>query len=201
MAKRPLPSPALLRQLLNYDPETGRLIWLPRPISMFNGPTARFQESTCSNWNNRYAGQEAFIGIDGAGYRQGCIFAHYLKAHRVAWAIHHDAWPTGEIDHINGDNQDNRIANLRDVTHAENLRNCRLAVSNTSGVTGVHWDKRLTKWIATITVNKKVIRIGMFSELDDAASARKAASIKFGFSPSHAEVRNTIRKFIPKSER
>lgn len=44
-----------------------------------------------------------------------------ILAHRLAWAIHHDKWPENEIDHINGDKRDIRIANLRDVTPKENM--------------------------------------------------------------------------------
>ena len=37
----------------------------------------------------------------------------------------HNNWeePSGVIDHINGDSLDNRIENLRNVTHTENMAN------------------------------------------------------------------------------
>lgn len=55
------------------------------------------------------------------------------KAHRVAWLIFHGAWPEGEIDHINGDPSDNRLENLRDVTHRTNTENLRSATRASKG--------------------------------------------------------------------
>ena len=71
-----------------------------------------------------------------------------LMAHRVAWAIYYGVWPTGMIDHINGDGLDNRICNLRDVTHKENARNSRRKATNKSGCSGVMRDKHKKKWVA-----------------------------------------------------
>ena len=45
------------------------------------------------------------------------------QAHRVIWLITHGRWPAGDIDHINGIKTDNRLANLRDVSHKTNARN------------------------------------------------------------------------------
>lgn len=59
MAKQPLPSIAQIRQLLDYDPETGELCWRARPIQFFNGPYVDRREAAWKRWNNRYAGTKA----------------------------------------------------------------------------------------------------------------------------------------------
>lgn len=82
----------------------------------------------------------------------------------------------GEIvDHINGDTTDNRKSNLRRCTKADNNKNLGLSSNNTSGVTGVYWNKRRNKWFANIGVNYKTIHLGTFREYDDAVKARKEA--------------------------
>ena len=74
------PTPEQCRALLRYEPETGRLFWLPRPESMF---TAGWHQRS---WNTRYAGQEAFTAtLD--GYKKGAMFDRVLYAHHVAWAV------------------------------------------------------------------------------------------------------------------
>jgi hypothetical protein len=57
------------------------------------------------------------------GYRTVNIMGLNYLAHRVVWSIVHGANPLHVIDHINGNRGDNRPGNLRDVTHAENMRN------------------------------------------------------------------------------
>ncbi len=93
--------------------------------------------------------------------------------------------PSGEIDHINGDRTDNRICNLRDVTSAGNSCNRRRQDRNTSGVTGVAWDKRASRWQARIGLNGKQKYLGYFDSLDEAVAARKAAELELGFHPNH----------------
>lgn len=61
----------------------------------------------------------------------------YLN-HRLAWLYVHGAWPKGQIDHMDGNPSNNRIANLRDVTMAENNQNrLRPHRNNESGFLGV----------------------------------------------------------------
>lgn len=117
MASKPLPSPEVLRQLLRYEPDTGKLFWLHRAADLFPS------KSAAKSWNARFAGAEALATDNGQGYLAGRINGRPLKAHRVVWAISYGEWPIGEIDHINGNPGDNRIANLRAVGRTENTRN------------------------------------------------------------------------------
>lgn len=172
-----------LRTLLSYDPETGALIWMKRPAGMFKTKRA------ASTWNARYAGRPAFTSDNGRGYKSGGIFARLYSAHRVAWALHYGEWPTGDIDHINGRRDDNRIANLRQVSNAENARNQKLRRDNTSRVSGVHWYKPYKKWLSYISVDGRRKHLGYFAEFADAVSCRKAAEREFGYHPNHGRSR------------
>lgn len=92
----------------------------------------------------------------------------------------HVRWP-GSIDHINGDRDDNRISNLRDVPQVINQRNQGRHRSNKSGRTGVCWGTKRQCWLAYIKVNDRQIALGGFSKFDDAVKARIAAEKKYGF--------------------
>jgi hypothetical protein len=97
-----------------------------------------------------------------------------LRMHRLVTAPPADM----QIDHINGDGLDNRRANLRVVTLAENSRNQRLAKNSTSGFKGVTWHKCKSKWIARIVLNRKTIHLGYFSTPEAAYEAYSKASIE-----------------------
>lgn len=77
-----------------------------------------------------------------------------------------------EIDHINRDGLDNRKINLRFVTHQENMVNRPKHKNNTSGITGVNWNKHAGKWKAQIQRFGKNIHLGYFETLDEAERAR-----------------------------
>lgn len=163
-------TPQDLARLVDYDPETGFLIWKSRGNPRFD------------NWR---AGRPAFSQKDRSGYFVGRLAQKNFKAHRVAWAIHYGHWPDGLIDHINGDRADNRIANLRVVNDSANAKNARLSSASTSGITGVTWFARDAKWWAKITVNGRVIHLGYFDKIEDAAAARRAAEREYGFHENH----------------
>lgn len=183
MASKAHPTPEELRQLLRYEPETGKLFWKQRDVSLFedrgNGAAAN-----AASWNARYAGAEALTALNAAGYRHGAVFGCKLRAHRVAWALVHGQWPQGEIDHINGITDDNRLENLREVTGQENQRNSKRPANNTSGVVGVSWYEPARKWVARIRVIKR-IHLGYFDDFNEAVAARKAAEAAYGFHQNH----------------
>ena len=165
-------APAYLRSLLAYDSKTGAMRWNVR-------------DAVPQGWNTKYAGKEAFARFDAEGYRRGTLEGQTFQAHRVAWALHYGAWPKGQIDHINGDKADNRIANLRDVPQIENARNRKRSKANASGVTGVSYFRARSKWRATITVERKQMSLGHFDSFDAAVSARKNAEAAHGFHLNH----------------
>ena len=83
------------------------------------------------------------------------------------------------IDHINRDKLDNRKCNLRISDKTGNNRNVGLQKNNTSGITGVGWNRQMNKWIAQITVNYKTIYLGSFNDKEDAIKCRLMAEKKY----------------------
>jgi hypothetical protein len=108
------PSPEeleIIRSVFDYDPETG-------VVSRVRGYTDKL-----GRFKTRGAGKPAGVLDREKGYLGFKICGSKMQCHRLAWFLHYRAWPSGQIDHINGDGADNRIANLRIVTNAENQWN------------------------------------------------------------------------------
>lgn len=83
------------------------------------------------------------------------------------------------VDHINHNPLDNRKDNLRICTqHQNSMNRCKLS-NNSSGVTGVYWNKRSNKWASTITHNDRRIFLGSFNTKEEAIRARKNAEIEY----------------------
>jgi hypothetical protein len=97
-------------------------------------------------------------------------------AHRIIWALATGEDPAPyQIDHINGDRTDNRIENLRKVTHQQNAMHRTRAQSNScSGVVGVCHHKATGKWAASICINGKSIYLGLHEQIEDAIAIRIA---------------------------
>ena len=180
MSTKELPSPELLRQLLRYEPDTGKLYWKERDPDIFK------RETDCKTWNKRYANQVALSSKNNNGYKRGCIMGMPILAHVAAYAIYYRKYPDN-VDHINGNRSDNRISNLRSVTKRENSLNRARGKNNTSGCTGVIWIKHLKKWQAKIKVYGKQISIGYYIKKSDAITARKKAEAQHGFHPNHGK--------------
>lgn len=123
--------------------------------------------------NGREAGRR-----DSNGYLR--IHVHggpMVPVHRIVYFMHHGFYPQ-LIDHIDGDPSNNRIENLRPATRAENCRNCKTPVTNTSGVKGVYWHKQTSRWTASIRIEKRLSHLGTFADFFDAICARKSAERK-----------------------
>jgi hypothetical protein len=94
-------------------------------------------------------------------------------------------FPPNDIDHINGNRNDNRWANLRGVERSINMKNCARRSDNTSGFTGVTWDGYRKKWRSTIFVDGRKHQLGRHDDFETACAARKAGNVRFGFHPNH----------------
>jgi hypothetical protein len=119
------------------------------------------------------------------GYRYVGINLTTHSEHRLAWLMRTGAFPEGEIDHIDGNRLNQSPDNLRVVTHQENHRNKKRRCDNTSGMMGVHGDKRRGKWHARIKLDGKRIHLGYFDDFFEAACARKSAEKRYGFHRNH----------------
>lgn len=117
------------------------------------------------------------IKIDGVLY----------KSHRLAFLYMLGEFPLA-TDHINGDKLDNRWCNLRNVDQAENCKNRRLGDDSLSGVIGVTWNIRNKNWRVRISANKREFNLGSYSDLFEAACARKSAERKYNYHPNHGRV-------------
>ena len=183
MAAKALPEQSVLLQLLRYEPETGKLFWLPRGPEWFSdGKQASSQNAAI--FNGKYSGTEAITAFDAHGYRVGNILCRQHRAHRAIWAMSYGEWPNF-IDHINGVRSDNRLENLRSVSKSENSQNMCRRSDNITGVTGVCWHAAAQKWVSSICAGGVSKHLGLFSEFSDAVDARKKAEEIMGFHKNH----------------
>ena len=145
-----------INELFSYDKKTGKLY---RKINISS--RARIGDE---------AGYDA-IG----GYRRIGIdkTQHYI--HRIVWLLFNNEWPDGEIDHINGITNDNRIENLRVTSHAENCKNQKRRITNNSGVMGVSFVKASRKWQIEIQKNGRKLYLGISKCVGEAACIRAIA--------------------------
>jgi HNH endonuclease len=140
-----------LKELLEYSPGTGVFRWrLPGP-------------------SGEPAGRRA--GTNHGGYRSIRIDGVRHYEHRLAWLYVYGEHPAGDIDHVNANRADNRISNLRDCSHAENLWNA--VRRKASRFTGAF--RSGDKWFAKITVNGRHYFLGTYDTREEAAAAYRCA--------------------------
>ena len=158
---------AELNEALVYNPETGVVTWRASRCNLRNG-NSRIKPGDTAGWlaKNGYR----IIAFDGARY----------QTHRLAWLFTNGGWPSGDIDHINGIRDDNRIANLREATRSQNNGNSKRSRRNSSGFKGVSRDAR-GGFKAQISKNGVNQFLGRFASAEDAHAAYvKAAQRQWG---------------------
>lgn len=151
-------TPERLRQVLNYNPETGVFTW---KIKLCQKTVVGAVAGTLHPFGYVY------IKVEKKKYR----------AHRLAWLYMYGQMPPEQVDHINRVRNDNSILNLRLASQRQNMQNAGEFKHNTSGAKGVGWYKRVGLWRASISCNKKHIHIGYYKRFEDAKLAREIAEI------------------------
>lgn len=153
-----------LRGLFDYDPLTG--LFFRRT---YRSPNAKI-------------GQQAGC-VNPQGYVRISIDGQYYQGHRLAWLHYYGKWPTGVIDHKDGNRANNAINNLRDCTRRQNLQNMKTQKNNQCGMKGVSKrpNAKSNKWRANIRHNGKLIHLGNFETAEAAHEAYvQAAKRLFG---------------------
>lgn len=144
----------------NYNHKTGILTWKVRAANCVK------------------IGEEAGFKHGMEGYRCVCVNRKCYQVHRLCWEIENGDIPEGmEIDHINGVRDDNRIDNLRLVTKKENLKNKGMYKSNSSGFTGVSYDKSQDVWVSKISGKL----IGKYKSIVDAVESRIVSEVSMKY--------------------
>ena len=133
------------------------------------------------------------------GYRQVGIKATGTKKklfyyHRVLWLMTFKEWPSGSLDHIDGNTLHNKIENLRVVSQSVNLRNRAISKNNTSGIMGVNYKKSRKTWQAVIVTDEGKTLYKSFKHKGAAAVQRKYWEYKFGYHPKHGRPANGLKE-------
>lgn len=187
MRSKPILSATLVRELFDYAPQTGAITWrhhagkarnyrAGKPAGTKTNPT---RGSGCSYLK---------VGIRVPGEPTVRLWA---GGHQIAWAHHYGTWPTFPIDHRDGNGLNNAISNLRPATHSLNARNQCLHKTNRSGIAGVVWHARASKWQSSAgrvdprTGKRHCDYLGLHTTLLDAAAARKSYDLQNAYGPAH----------------
>ena len=161
--KKPAPTYELVRELFDY--RDGMLFWrVDRSSGVKAGDRAGCLHKKC-------------------GYRRICIKKRIFEEHRIIYLWHHGYWTENQVDHINRCRDDNRIENLREVSHSCNVRNTGIAINNKSGVTGVSFERNGSRWRVGIGkgYGSRDKLVGRYKDFIDAVIARWNAEVEHNY--------------------
>lgn len=151
--KKDLLTAERLREIMDYDPETGVFTWR-KGVKFHKAGTRVGWMEFWGYW---------VVGID----------RHQYRLCRLAWLYMTGKWPKDEIDHINTVRSDDCFANLREATRSMNAQNLRKPhKDNEHGLAGImrykkNWSTKI-RWTAQIMVNGERHHLGVFGTPEDA---------------------------------
>ena len=152
---------ARLREVLDYDPETGVFRWRERKNKNGDGRGLWKLKRDVGTYSMK-------------GYLTVEIGGRNYQSHRLAWLHVTGKWPKDQIDHINGIRDDNRFLNLREATAFENTRNAKAKKNNKTGLKGVSRRQRISGtfvFVARIHLENKRVHLGCFKTAEEASRA------------------------------
>lgn len=158
-----------IRTICTYDPETGLFVRVLR-------------KTTLGGWVNCYRVPRSTTAY---GYLQMNVNGWPHLVHRLVFLHMLGYFPIDDVDHIDGNRVNNQWSNLRLVSRQENLRNCGVRPSNTSGQVGVSFAKDRGSWHAYIGDGDGRTSLGHFKTLDEAVAARQGAEQILGYHTNH----------------
>ena len=112
------------------------------------------------------------------GYNQICVNRMRILTHQIVFKMFYGYVPK-QIDHIDGNANNNRIENLRPATPTQNQYNTKLSARNKSGAKGVCWHKTGKKWHVKVSVNGKQTNFGLYDDLELADLVAQEARDKY----------------------
>jgi hypothetical protein len=152
-----------LREVLDYNSDTGEFRWKPRPGK--------------AQFNSRFAGKVAGCP-DVHGYIQIMVDRRNYKAHRLAWLSVHGTLPDDkEVDHRDRNRANNAISNLRLATSQQQMANS--GPRKAGHPKGCYWSPRDKKWSTCIYIDGRKVSLGAFKRLEDARAVRFQAEAKY----------------------
>lgn len=149
---------ARMRECMVLD-EQGNVLWRKKPSSSRSA-------SAIAGWRDRH------------GYLCVRFGPRLIFAHHIAWYLSRGAWPVSSVDHINGIAGDNRPSNLREASHAQNMKNRKPPRKASNLPFGVTLHKLTGKYRAKIRSDGRDICLGLHATADEAARARILGEIK-----------------------
>lgn len=151
---------------LSYNPATGEFRWL-RDM----GARAKAGHSAGAAWSNSKGSRYLILTVKKRRY----------AAHRVAHLFMTGRWPSGQIDHLDGNGLNNKWCNLRECSQSQNQGNARKRRDNSSGYKGVSFHSATGKFCARIQHDGERVHLGLFETAQEAhAEYCKAADDRFG---------------------
>lgn len=142
-----------LKELLDYDPNTGIFTWKVR--------RGRIKAGSKAGWiDKQKRGNTDYVKIN--------IDSVSHLSHRLAW-LYVYGQHSSEISHSDENGLNNKISNIKDSTRSQNMSNISRRRNNTSGYKGVSLEG--TRFKAKICKNYKQIHIGTFDTKEEAHAA------------------------------